>query len=220
MVTARWVASALAVVAIVPATGLTQPNVNFKDSWFWGVKGGVISFSTATVENRVEPVVGGEWLLTRTQGALYVAFDQSLFNSSSALEDTLGQSHTVTIRDLRRLTVAPMAFPLFFDAGFATIRPYAGAGFALNFIRSATLAGAPPTDTVLAKDVKKRLEEERDRAAPLLILGLQVQMSRLAFFGQATAMPAEAKFFLNGRPTLFAEVGVRFNAGSSKSRRD
>jgi hypothetical protein len=33
-------------------------------------------------------------------------------------------------------------------------------------------------------------------------------------------MPAEAKFFLNGRPTLFAEAGVRFNAGSSKSRRD
>jgi hypothetical protein len=220
MAIARWFASALAVAAMLPATGVTQPNVNFKDSWFWGVKGGVISFSTARVENRVEPVVGGEWLLTRTQGALYVAFDQSLFDASSALEDTTGQSHTVTIRDMRRLTVAPMAFPLFFDAGFATIRPYAGVGFALNFIRSATLAGAPPTDTILKKDVNKRLEEERDRAAPLLILGLQVQVGRLAFFGQATAMPAEAKFLLNGRPTLFAEAGLRFNAGSSKSRRD
>ena len=220
MAIARWVASALAVVAIVPATGLTQPNVNFKDSWFWGVKGGVISFSTARVENRVEPVVGGEWLLTRTQGALYVAYDQSLFDASSALEDTLGQSHTVNIKDMRRLTVAAMAFPLFFDAGFASIRPYAGAGFALNFIRSATLAGAAPSDTVLRKDVNNRLEEERDRAAPVLILGLQLQFGRLAIFGQGTAMPAEAKFFLNGRPTGFAEVGLRFNAGSSKSRRD
>ena len=220
MAIARWVASALAVVAIVPATGLTQPNVNFKDSWFWGVKGGVISFSTARVENRVEPVVGGEWLLTRTQGALYVAYDQSLFDASSALEDTLGQSHTVNIKDMRRLTVAAMAFPLFFDAGFATIRPYAGAGFALNFIRSATLAGVAPTDSVLRKDVNNRLEEERDRAAPVLILGLQFQVGRLAVFAQGTAMPAEAKFFLNGRPTGFAEVGLRFNAGSSKSRRD
>ena len=220
MAIARWVASALAVVAIIPATGLTQPNVNFKDSWFWGVKGGVISFSTATVDGRVEPVVGGEWLLTRTQGGLYVSFDQSLFDASSAVEDTTGQSHTVRIRDMRRLTVAAMAFPLFFDAGFASIRPYAGAGFALNFIRSAALVGAPPSDTVLRKDVNNRLEEERDRAAPVLILGLQFQFGRLAIFGQGTAMPAEAKFFLNGRPTVFAEAGLRFNAGSSKSRRD
>ena len=170
MAIARWVASALALVAMSPATGLAQPNVNFKDSWFWGVKGGVISFATATVDGRVEPVVGGEWLLTRTQGGLYVSFDQSLFDASSALEDTTGQSHTVRIRDMRRLTVAAMAFPLFFDAGFASIRPYAGAGFALNFIRSAALTGAPPADTILQKDVNNRLEEERDRAAPVLIL--------------------------------------------------
>ena len=220
MAIARWIAAALALAATVPTTGLAQPTINFKDSWFWGVKGGVISFSTARVENRVEPVVGAEWLLTRTQGALYVAFDQSLFDASSALEDTLGQSHTVTIRDMRRLTVAAMAFPLYFETPIGSVRPYAGAGFGLNFIRSATLAGALPTDTILAKDVNKRLEEDRDRAAPLLILGLQLQMGRLAFFGQATAMPAEAEFFLNGRPTLFAEAGVRFNAGSSKSRRD
>jgi hypothetical protein len=220
MAIARWVASALALVVMIPAPALAQPNVNFKDSWFWGVKGGVISFSTATVDGRVEPVVGGEWLLTRTQGGLYVSFDQSLFDASSALEDTTGASHTVRIRDMRRLTVAAMAFPLFFDAGFASIRPYAGAGFALNFIRSATLAGAPPTDTILEKDVNNRLEEERDRAAPVLILGLQFQVGRLAVFAQGTAMPAEAKFFLNGRPTVFAEAGLRFNAGSSKSRRD
>ena len=220
MAIARWVASALAVVAIVPATGLTQPNVNFKDSWFWGVKGGVISFSTATVDGRVEPVFGGEWLLTRTQGGLYVSFDQSMFDASSALEDTTGASHAVTISDMRRLTVAAMAFPLFFDAGFASIRPYAGAGFALAFIQSAALAGAAPTDSILEKDVNNRLEEERDRAAPVLILGLQFQLGRLALFAQGTAMPAEAKFFLNGRTTLFAEAGLRFNAGSSKSRRD
>jgi hypothetical protein len=30
-------------------------------------------------------------------------------------------------------------------------------------------------------------------------------------------MPAETRFLLNGRPTLFAEVGVRFNAGRSRT---
>src|SRR5918992_2050570 len=110
MPTVRRIACALALVAIPFQAALAQLRHDFKDSWFWGVKGGVISFSTARVENRVEPVVGGEWLLTRTQGAIYVSYDQSLFDASSALEDTLGQSHTVAIRDLRRLTVAAMAF--------------------------------------------------------------------------------------------------------------
>jgi hypothetical protein len=218
MAIARWVASAVALVALVPATGLTQPNVNFKDSWFWGVKGGVISFSTATVEGRTEPVVGGEWLLTRTQGALYVSLDQSLFSASSALTDTLGQSHTVTIRDMRRFTAAAMAFPLFFDAGFASFRPYAGVGFSLNFLRSATLADGPPADTTLRKDVNRRLEDEQDRAAPVLILGLQAQVGRFAVFAQGTGMPAETRFLLNGRPTVFVEAGLRFNAGSSRTR--
>jgi hypothetical protein len=220
MATVQSVAAAIALAAMIPVSGLTQPNVNFKDSWFWGVKGGVISFSTTTVEDRTEPVVGGEWLLTRTQGALYLALDQALFNASSTLTDTVGGSHNVTIRDMRRFTAAAFAFPLFFDAGFASFRPYAGVGFSLNFIRSATLTNAPPADTILRKDVNKRLEDEQDRAAPVLILGLQAQVGRFAAFAQGTGMPAETRFLLNGRPTVFLEVGLRYNAGRSRTRYD
>jgi hypothetical protein len=219
MATVQRIASAVALVALIPASGLTQSSNHFKDSWFWGVKGGVISFSTATVENRTEPVVGGEWLLTRSQGALYIAYDQALFDATSAFTDTLGQSRTVTIKDMRRLTGAAMAFPFAIDASFATIRPYAGAGFALNFLRSAQVVGGLPTDSAARKDVSKRLEDQQDRAAPVLILGLQLQVGRLAGFIQGTAMPAETRFLLNGRPTFFAEVGVRFNAGSSRDPR-
>jgi hypothetical protein len=216
MPTRRCVALAALLAAMLPAMALTQPSRSFKDSWFWGVKGGVITFSTATVENKVEPVVGIEWLLTRTQGALYLALDQSLFNATSALVDTAGQSHTITIRDMRRGTAALMAFPFALESSFGAIRPYAGVGFALNFIRSAA-AVALPVDSARRQDVIKRLEDQQDRAAPLLIVGLQLQVSRLAAFGQVTAMPAETRFLLNGRPTAFAEVGVRFNAGRSRT---
>jgi hypothetical protein len=205
--------------AMLPAVALTQSPRQlhqFKDSWFWGVKGGVISFSTATVENKVEPVVGIEWLLTRTQGALYLALDQALFDATSSLQDTLEQTHAVVIRDMRRATAAAVAFPFSLESSFGAVRPYAGVGFALNFIRSATLV-AVPTDSAQRRDVRKRLEDQQDRAAPLLILGIQLQFGRLAAFGQATAMPAETRFLLNGRPTLFAEVGVRFNAGRSRT---
>src|SRR5687768_18415548 len=116
MAIARCLASAIVFAAMIPAAGLTQlPRDDFKDSWFWGVKGGVISFSTTTLEDRTEPVVGGEWLLTRTQGALYLALDQSLFRASSTVTDTTGAAHDVTISDMRRFTMAAFAFPLFLD---------------------------------------------------------------------------------------------------------
>src|SRR5687768_9472412 len=164
----RCVASAIAFAAMMPAAGLTQlPRDDFKDSWFWGVKGGVISFSTTTVENKVEPVIGGEWLLTRTRGALYLALDQALFDATSSFQDTLEQTHTVTIRDMRRATAAALAFPFSLESPIGVVRPYAGVGFALNFIRSATVT-ALPADTAQRRDVRERLEDQQDRAAPLL----------------------------------------------------
>jgi hypothetical protein len=217
MPTVRRIACALALVAIPSQIALAQLRHDFKDSWFWGVKGGVMSFSTSTVENRTEPVVGGEWLLTRSQGALYIAVDQALFDASSSFIDTVGNSHTVTIRDMRRITGAAMAFPFSFDAAIATLRPYAGVGFALNFLRTAELVGGLPSDSAARRDVSRRLEDQQDRAAPLL--GLQAQVGRIAAFAQGTIMPAETRFLLNGSPTMFAEVGVRFNAGRSKSMR-
>ncbi|MGQ0713827.1 MAG: hypothetical protein ACT4PJ_08845 [Gemmatimonadaceae bacterium] len=219
MPTVRRIACALALVAIPSQVALAQLRHSFKDSWFWGVKGGVMSFSTTTVENRTEPVGGAEWLLTRSQGALYIAVDQALFNASSSFLDTLGQSHTVTIRDMRRITGAAMAFPFAFDASFAMLRPYAGVGFALNFLGTAELDAGLPTDSAARRDVSRRLEDQQDRAAPLLILGLQGQVGRIAAFVQGTIMPAETRFLLNGSPTMFAEVGVRFNAGRSRETR-
>lgn len=219
MPTVRRIACALALIAIPFQVALAQLRHDFKDSWFWGVKAGVMSFSTSTVENRTEPVVGGEWLLTRSQGALYIAVDQALFEASSSFTDTTGQSHAVTIRDMRRITGAAMAFPFSFDAAIATLRPYAGVGFALNFLRTAELVAGLPSDSAARRDVSRRLEDQQDRAAPLLILGLQAQVGRIAAFAQGTIMPAETRFLLNGSPTMFAEVGLRFNAGRSKEVR-
>lgn len=219
MPTVRRIACALAFVAIPTQVALAQLRHDFKDSWFWGVKGGVMSFSTSTVEGEVKPLVGGEWLLTRSQGALYLAFDQALFNASSSFTDTLGQSHGVTIRDMRRLTAAAMAFPFSLDAAIATFRPYAGVGFALNFLRTAELDAGLPSDSAARRDVSRRLEDQQDRAAPVLILGLQAQVGRVAAFAQGTLMPAETRFLLNGSPTMFAEVGLRFNAGRSREVR-
>ena len=203
--------------AALPAVAAAQSGSfrsgdHFKDSWFWGAKVGAMSFSTATVEDRVAPLGGAEWLITRSQGALYIAFDQSLFEAGSALEDSLGQRHRVRISDLRRFTAALVGFPG--QLGPLPIRPYAGVGLSVNFLRSATPVSEASDP---ASDLATRLAEQRIRPAFLALAGAQMQVWRVALFGQASVMPAEANFLLNGRPTVFGEVGVRVNAGSSRS---
>lgn len=202
-----------ALPAVVAAqSGVYRSGDHFKDSWFWGAKLGAISFSTVTSGNRTAPLGGAEWLITRSQGALYISFDQSLFNTTSALEDSLGQSHRVRISDLRRLSAALMGFPG--QLGPIPIRPYAGVGLSVNFIRSATPIAQP---TNPGSDIHARVADQRIRPAFLALAGAQMQLWRVALFGQASVMPAEADFLLNGRPTLFGEVGVRVNAASARS---
>jgi hypothetical protein len=217
----RRLAPAAVVAAALTATlptiasaqvGGARSGDGFTDSWFWGAKVGAISFSTITVEDRVAPLAGAEWLITRRRGALYLAFDQSLFGATSALDDSLGQRHAVRIRDLRRLTAALVGFPG--ELGPIPIRPYAGVGLSVNFIRSATPTGDESPDP--ASDVTARIADQRIRPAFVALAGAQLQVWRLAAFGQASVMPAETRFLLNGRPTLFGEVGVRVNVGSAR----
>lgn len=209
---AHGVALALMVPALASAQSPSWGGGNFKDSWFWGAKIGAVSFSTTAVENRVRPMAGAEWLITRTRGALYISFDQSLFSAASALTDSSGQRHDITMHDMRRFTAAALAFP--FDLG--PIRPYGGLGLALNFIRSATLDDNSFADPLQEAEVRALLKEQRDRAALVAIVGTQIQVWRVAVFGQATAMPASTGFLLNGRPTYFAEAGIRINTGTSR----
>ena len=60
-------------VALIPATLSAQRVRDFEDSWFWGVKGGVSTFSPTYGDSETAPTFGAEWLITRTHGALYIA---------------------------------------------------------------------------------------------------------------------------------------------------
>ena len=205
----------LALLSALPTIGSAQAGRHFKDSWFWGAKTGVMAYSTEAVENAVAPLFGGEWLITRTRGALYVSYDQTFFNNESAISDVLNTNgvRLVEIDDMRRVTFAALAFP----KEFVGFRPYAGLGVALNFIQTATPLGSFSTASQ-ANDIHAMVEDQRTRASILVMAGLQLQYSRLSVFGQATMMPAHAQFLINGRSTYFLEAGVRYNIGSSIER--
>ena len=205
----------LALLSALPTIGSAQAGRLFDNSWFWGAKTGVMSYSTRAVENAVAPLFGGEWLITRTRGALYVAYDQTLFNTDASIDDatSTGGQRLVAIDDMRRLTFAGLAFP----KQWRGVRPYAGVGMALNFIQDAVPQGTYQ-DAAIENDVRATVEDRRTRASVLVMGGVQAQYSRWSVFGQATMMPAHATFLIDGRSTYFLEGGIRYNIGTSIER--
>ena len=197
-----------------------QPRL-FRDSWFWGAKVGLTTISTkptsGTTSNSVAPSIGGEWLITRTQGALYLAYDQALFSATTYVPDVSAPAleRQVRVKDLRRVTIALLAFP----KQFGSLRPYAGAGLGINIVGSATPQGTFSSSgarTQVFSDVNAR----KSGASPEIIGGIHADYHRASVFGQATLITFTDRFLLNGTSPLAIDFGLRFNLAPAKERPD
>jgi hypothetical protein len=186
----------------------------FRDSWFWGAKTGLVSVGTAE-ERTTRPTYGGEWLITRTLGGLYVHADYSAFTTTGSVDDPAadGGRRTVEFSNLRRVGFAALAFPRTF--GF--VRPYAGVGAELNLLGRARAVPDTPDETITAS-VARRIEDARSRAAVTAMAGAQAQFGRTAAFAQLTMMPASDRFLIDDSPLTVFEVGVRYRVGRGRDR--
>jgi opacity protein-like surface antigen len=204
----RATALLLALVALTPAAARAQANRPFTDAWFWGAKVGALSFSTTHIENGFAPLVGAEWLITRSRGALYVSLDRSFFSEQSSFSDpgSTSGSSVVDVKDLTRLSFALMAFP----KPDKSLRPYAGVGLALSFIQESSLTNGG-SEVVL--------DDQSSVASFQLIGGVQKELRSLSLFGQIVMLPYSSDaFLLNGRAAFSLEAGIRWNVGNAIDR--
>ena len=195
------------------AQQLQQGEPPFANSWFWGLHGGTTSIGTPSAATRQVPTLGAEWMITRTDGGLYVAYDQSDFSHMSGLSDPTAANgmRPVSIRNLRTASLGALAFP-WHTGGF---RPYAGGGFALSVIGSASvqpdaLNTSPPAGTGQA------VESARSRSSMFALVGAQWQVNRAAIFAQGSFLPSSGDFLIT-RPMPTFVAGVRYNIGSASS---
>ena len=216
----RTLTLGLALVASVPAAATAQSGRNFENSWFWGAKGGAMTFWTTRVKHQPAPLVGAEWLITRRRAALNVSLEQAFFDEKSTVFDpsAVDQQRTVQIKDLRRLSMTLLAFPgSIAGHQFGSFRPYGGVGFSLLGIQKTTpegvASGTPQADTLNA-----RILDVKSAMAPHLMIGAQTGYRRVTLFGQASGMWAQKRFLFNDRPTYVIEGGVRINLGSAIER--
>ncbi len=205
----------LALVTLLPAAAAAQEQP-FTDSWFWGVKGGGMTVKTP-YESKIAPTAGLEWFITRTRGGLYVSVEQGFFDGARGLaRDTslAGGYRQVGLENFRRASASLLGFP----NELGPVRPYVGAGFAVNMVQRVVPSGAY-TSEAAKQFVMAQIEDRRTRTSMVLMGGLQATVARIGVFGQATVMPTGSQFFLSGSDaTYMFEAGVRFNAGSAIER--
>ena len=215
MRTTRWFIAGLVCSASLSVTASAQQARYFDNSWFWGVKSGVATFSPSLGGNETAATFGGEWLITRSKGGLYVSADQANVSTVSAVVDanTSDGVRPVTVNKLRRLGFAALAFPV----RFGRVRPYAGLGLSVDVVGSAS-PQLSAKETSVDDAVSQRIDEHRSQAGVLGMAGLQVQFERLAIFGQASVVGATSSFLLGNSALGFFEGGVRYNIGNSRSR--
>lgn len=215
----RTAAKALAGIALVPgllaAQSAAGSTSNFNDSWFWGVNGGVMLFTSGTASDVqvTAPTVGGEWLITRSRIALRLSIVQAFFDEQGGLPDMTvpGGIRPVSVSDWRRYA----AEVLFIPASYGDLRPYGGLGLSLNVLRDAFPTGGF-ADSAAAANSFTVVDERATRAAINFLAGAQLNVGRAGLFAQGSAMPTRNRFLFNrSHYTFQLEAGLRYNFGSS-----
>ena len=210
----RAVFVALVATIVVSGSARAQQNRNFDNSWFWGFKSGVNTFSVPGHGNTSTVDFGIDWVITRSKGGLYVSGNQSIFQRDLEFLDPSSNTgqRTVRVNDMRRITLGALAFPKHFGG----ITPYGGIGYMINVLGDARVfvdsSNTFPTNAFLDE-----IEQERSRSAVVAIGGVQIQASKMAIFAQETIVPSNNSFLFRSVLNFF-EFGVRLNFGSSIDR--
>ena len=217
----RVLAATTGFAALLAQPLAAQDGRQFKDAWFWGAKGGGLLYTSQATSGSVAPLIGADWMITRSRGGLYVSYDQGFLSTQGTFQDrdpaNVAFDHIVDLTNLRRFGIAAMVFPM----QSPTLHPYLGAGFLFSQIATAEMEGGAGSTSRYSQALDS-VQTKRSSFAPNFIGGVQARLPGFSVFAQATAAPTQTDFFLSrngGRAFSFSiEGGVRYNVGSSIDR--
>ncbi|HEY5212518.1 MAG TPA: hypothetical protein VIJ38_05795 [Acidobacteriaceae bacterium] len=188
-----------------------QQEQLFQNSWFWGLHAGSTSIGAPSGSSGQAGTLGANWMITRTDGGLYVGYDQASFSRMSGIIDPTSANgvRPVSVHDMRTISVGALAFP--WHAG--RFRPYAGLGFALSIIGNATVQ-PDSLNTPVPSGISQSVDDARSRSSVLALAGAQWQINRAAIFAQASFIPSSSDFLIT-KPITSIMAGIRYNFGTS-----
>lgn len=198
-------------LCVAAKTAHAQQEQLFQNSWFWGLHAGSTAIGTPAKTSGGVGTIGADWMITRTDGGLYASYDQASFTRMSAIADPSESSgmRPVSLRDMRTISVGGLAFP--WHSGH--FRPYAGLGYALSLIGSAT-AAPDSANTPVPTTLNQTIDNARSRSSIFAMVGGQWQVRRTAVFAQASFLPSSSEFLVT-KSIATIVAGIRYNFGSS-----
>jgi hypothetical protein len=198
-------------LCVAASTAHAQQEQLFQNSWFWGLHAGSTAIGTPARSSSQAGTIGADWMITRTDGGLYVSYDQASFTRMGAIADASESSgmRPVSLHDMRTISIGGLAFP--WHSG--RFRPYAGLGYQLNLIGSAT-AQPDSANTPAPASLNQTIDNARSRSSIFAMLGGQWQVRRTAIFAQASFVPSSSEFLVT-KPIATIVAGIRYNFGSS-----
>jgi hypothetical protein len=214
--------------ALLAQPSAAQEGRPFHNAWFWGVRGGILNYSSDAdpvlgpydgTDNAGAPMVGIDWLITRSRGGLYVGVDQAFFSSAAFYRRPYVTGDPVAeMRNLRRISAAGMLFPI----QSPTTHPYIGFGFSMNQVVDVGLSSSIAIPA-LAAAARDSIQAKKVTIAPMLIAGVQQRLPGFSVFAQGSGTWLQNGFLLkNVAPKHHlqwtVEAGIRYNVGSSIDR--
>jgi hypothetical protein len=200
--------SRLAIVALLSAPlarpAHAQVNGDHSYRWYWGGQAGAMLYRTNAQKYYFDPVIGVHWMITKQRGALYIGGEEAFFTSdatASVTDPFTATTYTVAFSKVRRLFAGLVAYPL-----PGHVEPFFGGGLAINTVvdpRPNSPAGQSAADDAGSK------------ANAWFLAGLQINVGRLAVFGQYQ-ISTSANNFLLLQEQHSVQGGVRYALGSSK----
>lgn len=207
----RLIAAVPLLLCLAATTAHAQQELPFRNSWFWGVHAGTTSIGTPAQATTQAATIGAEWMITRTDGGLYVAYDQANFSRTAGIADpsASGGLRPVALHDLRTVSIGGLAFP--WHSG--NFRPYAGIGYALSLVGSASIQ-PDSANTPVPSGLASNVDDARSRSSIFALAGAQWQLNRAAVFVQGSFIPSSSQFLVT-KPITSITAGIRYNFGTS-----
>jgi hypothetical protein len=216
--TSRLALFALVAIALVrPAAGQVPEDRSHR--WYWGATAGGFAYKTNDQGYFIDPIIGVHWLITGKRTALYIGGEQAFLLTgarATVVDQNTGSAHDVTFDQVRRLFIGLMAYPL-----QQHIEPFAGVGVGLITIQNPTADCSGATQTAVcstpadAANAEALAQSAGSKAVGWAIGGVQINVGKLAVFGQYMVNSAANNFLLSGA-THTISGGVRYSFGSSK----
>ena len=168
---------------------------SWQNQWYWGVQAGAYLFSASGTQ--VGVAAGGHWFITAGRSALYLAYDQILFDQIDNHVISTGQQ--VNFGTSQRFQATIYAVP-----SDGKLQIILGGGFSIQRITDAELV-SPPTDANL-----QALDDASTKAFLVLSAGAQYRFAqRWAFYGQYQYQPASSQFIITSEHQT-VQFGIRY----------